>query len=225
MKLTAAIKKKLSDDWCNALSGMTIWKPLWLLRRHGPLLVGVCLEPSRENEYYTPTAHVHSLVRRAPVVSFSLPVQGGPVTIGLHSTQVAASVEELVRNCEPLQRSSATLSAVVGYYRNFLAEKKNLTTNRAPYHPLRDVLGLYAYYGLAREARELLARVDYTVRVSLGDRYAKWVSDIEEILSDPSGIVEQETARLRLGGVTDLGMDYGDPLPLDCWSPDLWIQR
>jgi hypothetical protein len=82
----------------------TVWKPLRLLRRIGPVLQGITLDRSTSGERYYPTAHVHALTRDFPVVSLSLahylhqPVAAKEaVDVGRHAETfraVACRVEE-----------------------------------------------------------------------------------------------------------------------------------
>jgi hypothetical protein len=51
---------------------MGIYKPLHLLRRVGPLLVGVLLERDSSGRTYRPTFHVQNLGRRFPTIALSL---------------------------------------------------------------------------------------------------------------------------------------------------------
>ena len=43
MKVTPALKKRISQDWQGCFPGLKIWKPIRLLRRVGPLLIGITL--------------------------------------------------------------------------------------------------------------------------------------------------------------------------------------
>jgi hypothetical protein len=49
-----------------------VYEQLHLLRRCGPLLVGLCLDRSSAPDIYTPTFHVHCLLREFPTVSLTL---------------------------------------------------------------------------------------------------------------------------------------------------------
>jgi hypothetical protein len=60
-RLTPSIKKKITADWNSLLPGLGVYKPMWLLRRCGPLLTGVCLDRDGSGDQYIPRAHVHCL--------------------------------------------------------------------------------------------------------------------------------------------------------------------
>lgn len=70
--LTATAKKRITSDWLDCLPSMGIYKPLHLLRRVGPILIGVLLERDSSGRTYRPTFHVHNLGRRFPTIALSL---------------------------------------------------------------------------------------------------------------------------------------------------------
>jgi hypothetical protein len=75
MKITAAQAKSITQDWQNHFPSLGVYKPLHLLRRCGPLLVGLCLNRSSSGDIYKPTFHCHCLLRQFPTVTLSLAVQ------------------------------------------------------------------------------------------------------------------------------------------------------
>jgi hypothetical protein len=70
-KLTPAGKKKITADWSAEFPGFGVYKPLYLLRRAGPLLMGIRLQPGSGNEMYRPLFHVHNLARASPNITLS----------------------------------------------------------------------------------------------------------------------------------------------------------
>jgi hypothetical protein len=71
-ELNAATARRISADWNGVFPAFTVWKPLRLLRRLGPIVQGITLERSSSGDLYLPTAHVHSLAREFPVVTMTL---------------------------------------------------------------------------------------------------------------------------------------------------------
>lgn len=65
-KLTRAIEKKITQDWAKEFPGLAVYKPRWLLRRAGPLLVGICLDRDSHGDQYKPCFHVHFLGIESP---------------------------------------------------------------------------------------------------------------------------------------------------------------
>lgn len=71
-KLTPAIKKRITNDWHRLFPALGVYKPMHLLNRVGPLLIGILLEVKSGNHNYIPTFHVHNLTRPFPVVALGL---------------------------------------------------------------------------------------------------------------------------------------------------------
>ncbi len=71
-RMTSADKKRITSDWNQLFPSLGVFKPMHLMNRLGPLLVGVLLEVKSGNESYIPTFHVHNLARPFPVVSLGL---------------------------------------------------------------------------------------------------------------------------------------------------------
>lgn len=68
-KLGAKEKRKITADWQALFPEFGPYKPMWLLRRWGPLVAGVHLDCRSDN--YRPLCHLHNLLRPSPVVSLS----------------------------------------------------------------------------------------------------------------------------------------------------------
>ncbi len=71
-KFSASDKKQITKDWQVLFPDLGIYKPMHLLNRLGPILVGIALEVGSGNSYYKPSFHVHNLCRQFPVVSLTL---------------------------------------------------------------------------------------------------------------------------------------------------------
>ena len=61
--LTKALKRTITQDWADCFCGLGVYRPMHLLRRVGPLLMGILLERNSSNRSYMPTFHVHNLCR------------------------------------------------------------------------------------------------------------------------------------------------------------------
>jgi len=75
MKISAAQAKAITEDWLKHFPTLGVYKPLHLLRRCGPMLVGICLNRAPSADIYKPTFHSHCLLRRSPAISLSLAMQ------------------------------------------------------------------------------------------------------------------------------------------------------
>lgn len=71
-KLTTADKKRITQDWNELFPSLGVYKPMHLINRIGPILVGILLEVKSWNNSYIPTFHVHNLVRPFPVITLGL---------------------------------------------------------------------------------------------------------------------------------------------------------
>ncbi len=71
-KFTFADKEKITNDWNMIFPSLGVYKPMHLLNRLGPLLIGILLEVKPGNGSYTPIFHVHNLCKHFPVVTLGL---------------------------------------------------------------------------------------------------------------------------------------------------------
>ncbi|MFI0939217.1 hypothetical protein [Streptomyces sp. NPDC021020] len=67
-----ATARRVTADWARAYEGFSVWRPLRLLRRIGPVVQGITLDRTTSGDAYFPTAHIHALTREFPVVSLTL---------------------------------------------------------------------------------------------------------------------------------------------------------
>ena len=68
-KIGAKEKRQITADWQKLFPEFGPYKPMWLLRRWGPLVAGVHLETTTEN--YRILCHLHNLLRPFPTISLS----------------------------------------------------------------------------------------------------------------------------------------------------------
>lgn len=74
-KPTRAEKNAVTRDWNREFPSLGVYKPMWLLRRAGPLLQGICLDRDSWGDIYKPTFHVHCLGIPSSVVYLTLATQ------------------------------------------------------------------------------------------------------------------------------------------------------
>ncbi|MGW6493878.1 hypothetical protein [Nonomuraea angiospora] len=116
--------RKITTDWSRLFPRFTVWKPLRLMRRIGPVLQGITLDRSTSGEAYYPHAHVHALTRDFPVVSLTLTQRlttAAGVAEGIPAQLHEERFEEAARRLEtqsPLPlREAPTLEQIVHQYR------------------------------------------------------------------------------------------------------------
>jgi hypothetical protein len=66
--LTTTEKRAITKDWQAALHTYEVYKPMHLLRRNGPILMGVYLKKAYGGEHYAPEFHIHSLWDKSPAI-------------------------------------------------------------------------------------------------------------------------------------------------------------
>lgn len=72
IKYDAKMKKHVTKDWLVQFPTFQMWKPTRLLRRHGPLLIGICLEYVGDPTVYRPSVHFHNLCLPFPDISLDM---------------------------------------------------------------------------------------------------------------------------------------------------------
>ncbi|NUK01580.1 hypothetical protein HRW23_14795 [Streptomyces lunaelactis] len=164
-KLKSAEARRITSDWAELFPEMSVWKPLRLLRRIGPVLQGISLERSSSGDQYYPTAHVHSLVQDFPVISISLAhylnkpaSMKEAVDVSRHADQYRAAASRLEeRSTLPLRRRPE-LGEIVHAYRDFAAAVQQ---GRLPagIEELEDSILVPAAAGDRALAEESLSRV------------------------------------------------------------------
>lgn len=97
---TQAELKRLTGDWGAIYGEFDAWRPLRLLRRIGPVVQGVTLDLSSSGDPYFPTAHIHALTRKFPVISLSMGTRlsgasgvDRAISFNLHSDSYAEAAE------------------------------------------------------------------------------------------------------------------------------------
>ncbi len=60
--------------WAGNILEMGVYKPMLLLKRNGPLLIGLSLQKNRGNDQYEPNIHLHNLCFESDGISLSAPM-------------------------------------------------------------------------------------------------------------------------------------------------------
>jgi hypothetical protein len=160
--LTKSVEKKIIEDWQREIPSLGIYAPRQLLRRVGPLLVGICLERDSGGAKYKPTFHVHCLGREAPAVFLTLLTQlrsersGGPdfVQVHWHEEKYKEAAARMVRQSLLPLAGDLRLDEVIAAYRTYLPTPWGRTY---PVLLYRDMIILSAWGGYQAGAREFLA--------------------------------------------------------------------
>lgn len=177
-KITPTMKRRYTADWAALFPDLGVYKPMWLLRRAGPLLQGVLLERNSGGESYLPTFHVHCLARSFPVVSLTLCTRLTSPRTGVEQSIRSFSHDELYREAAERLRSQSLLklegplrlSDVLAAFRSHM----RTPTGRYSSYALDDMLRLMVICGKKKEALSALDR------------------SCDEILSWPSNVTWNE---------------------------------
>ncbi|WP_158842944.1 hypothetical protein [Saccharothrix deserti] len=221
-KLKDQRARRITADWAALFPEFSVWRPLRLLRRIGPVLQGISLERTVSAERYSPTAHVHSLAREFPVISLSLAhhlhptVQGrDEIDVDRHELEFrAAAVRLEERSTLPLRRWP-DLAEIVHAYR---AAAVGARQGRLPAGvvELEDCVLVPAAAGERALAGESLRFVVETAR-----RWSKyeaptgwsdtreWLDWLEARVDDPTdlmAVVDEQVTGHGLSGVGTTGL-------------------
>jgi hypothetical protein len=120
-KFTPALKKKITSDWHSAFPDFGIYKPLYLMRRAGPLLMGIYLQPGSGNEMYRPLFHVHDLARVTENITLSHMRRVGHEYVHMewHESKYPRMVEAIKRLAYLPLSGPVTLAQVLAGLRSY----------------------------------------------------------------------------------------------------------
>ena len=165
---------QITKDWQQELPALGIQGPRHLLRRVGPLLVGVSLERYSPNEY-EPTFHVHFLgnVERGFFLTMETGVAPGlrspeeVIEVSAHKERYKDVARRLVEQAPLSLQGPLTVKEVVEAYRKY---SKTRGTSQVS-NLYGDCIKLLSCYGYAAEAEEMLNEI---LEMPLRDGNFKW---------------------------------------------------
>lgn len=162
--LTRSNENHITEDWRRQLPSLGIYKPRHLLRRVGPLLVGVCLDRDSGGDIYIPTLHVHCLCKEFPCVSLTLSEQlraeksRGPdyIEVRWHADKHVEAAARMARQATLSLAGDLSLSDVVAAYRGYMTHPPGIYQCAVLY---QDMILIAAWVGDTHMAGVLLAEV------------------------------------------------------------------
>lgn len=163
--LSAVAKRHITEDWKRSLPNLGIYKPMWLLKRNGPLLMGVILDRTRSNDAYIPIFHVHNLLWPSPFLVLSLalrvPNELQPrlerrIRVDQHDLEFASIVGILKGLVPEVAGSDVSISNVLRMHGEFLLQKRDFALARHCVGVFTDVILLSFWAGYADYARQSL---------------------------------------------------------------------
>ena len=220
-KLTPANKKLITNDWAERFPEFKVYRPMWLLRRTGPLVVGICLDRTSGNDQYRPTFHVHCLARPWDGISLTLDqglktIRSGTtesINVRFHYDHVDEAAQRLKDQVKFPMCGTWNLGDVVAAYHNYMTVPGGMDH----YILYEDIVSYYTWCDKRDKALIILDEFMPTLRswkhVALMEGgpdawYAKCRKIIEN--TDVRQIVEDEVIKHKLTKIPDEGFDCTD---------------
>lgn len=163
--LTATAKRRITDDWSKCFPNLGVAKPMWLMKRNGPILMGVCLDRTRSNDVYVPSFHVHNLLTPSRAVTLSLyrplpddrqPRLKKEIRVDRHETDFQAATDLLKRQVVDVSLRETTISRLIALYHEYIDSKRDPAIVRYPANLFADVITLAFWAGHYAYAHEVL---------------------------------------------------------------------
>jgi hypothetical protein len=206
------------DLWAASFPDFITWNGKFLLRRHGPVLSGICLDEMRDPKTYRPTFFFHNLVCDWPFLTLgygvSLRRRGVPKALKYGSVgDEPAGLKD--------QIESARLPATFSLFLKHISEtRRGALGPTAVYlpHALRDVMSVGSYLGDAAFFIDHLASAADLINSSKSVNLQpigsaeQWARDVGNLLSsDLETRVRQNIQKLRLPSLTSESLPYIRP--------------
>lgn len=158
--LNLNLKKQITQDWLNFFPEMSFFKPMWLIKRNGPLLIGVCLESVLGNTAYRPVLHIHNLCRPTGFISLTLwnPIQNKrntnyqTINIKSHTYSFEEAAKSLRQQSLFPISEKTSLSEILTAYQKYL--RLNMPSSKYPIFIYEDIISLLTWCGKRKEAEK-----------------------------------------------------------------------
>lgn len=164
MKLKASIKREITEDWATQFPDLGIYKPLWLLRRVGPLLEGICLNRDSSNERYQPIFHLHSLARDESSLSLTLADElrtarndtPQKIKVAFHADHYVEAAKKMKQQASLALSGPVFLTDVLHAYESYMTRP----LGKYPVPLFEDIITMLVWCGLTTEAARKLAQFE-----------------------------------------------------------------
>lgn len=222
-KLGAAEKRNITADWQREFPVLATYKPMWLLKRHGPLLVGLMLDRDSSNELYIPTFHVHNLLAPFPSISLSLiynapgekqPRMARQIRVDRHESAYLDVVAFFKKATPELDAVDLSLSRAIQLHFDFVREKRDYAVAKRCWSLFCDVALLAAWGGHDAYARDCIDGASFLMREwNLPFNVSEWAATVRD-LARPEVMQEtlaSEIAKHKLGRLPAFDLTADDP--------------
>ena len=220
-QLTAAIKREITNDWAKAFPTLGVFSPMRLLKRHGPLLVGVNLERTRSNDVYLPSFHVHNLLVPCPSILLSLiypvpdqrkPALARQIKVLRHADDYLSAAAFLKQTITALESPVLHWPQIVELHCDFIRQKRDYAVAKFCASLFQDVILLAHWCGhldyarqCQQEAAQLMQKWNPPIDISA------WQTTIQGLLSrdtmEKTLVTELDRHKLRHLPVCELKTD------------------
>lgn len=224
MNFDVKAKKKVTSDWADQFPDFRVWKPARLLKRHGPLIVGICLDADRSNENYTPKVHFHTLCIPFPTIALGLvgelEQQGIPRRVPLkrHAEEFQRIASELRAKYVFLDKKEFEFNDLVDATLNYLGGKHGRIGSTPFQHaPFEGIIAIAAYMKQTDYAQSTLD--DCFRKMSNWPAHGlniigsaeKWRAKMQDLIDAPIDLQEVVNGQIvehKLGGIPDYGLGW-----------------
>jgi hypothetical protein len=171
---------------------MGVKRPMHLLRRVGPLLIGILLERDSTNHTYLPIFHVHNLAIESSRISLTLYhslvlPNGAPDVLDVrnHESQFRDAARRMSEQALLPLAGDVALSQVIAAYQKFIADGSGGSVSRCFFE---DVTMLYSWSGQIELARASIHEAVASMML--------WPPNVRQLLDRRDGALEEWEARM-----------------------------
>ena len=209
--LTSQDKNIITQDWHLAFPDYSVYKPLHLIKRHGPILFGIYLKPVYGGEHYIPVFHTHSLLKEFPVISLSTPMpflnfKGVEESISLlrHTREKEKIINKFKEQVFISTCNGISLSVVDYIY--------NKTIKSALYAPIQSIMEHILFHAYMSNNETLNLKInEYKIFLNnypkvLKDNYDEkaFLAVVDNLsVSDLKNLVQSEIIKFKLESLKD----------------------
>lgn len=220
MKLTPKIKRQITHDWNTQLPNLGIYAPMWLLRKCGPLLIGVCLDRDSGNDSYRPTFHVHSLTKDHSGISLTMcqrlrTLRTGAedwVTVMGHAQRHAEAAQRMNQQALLPLSGPVTLQMVLDAYHAYLQRPRQGWT----VHLLEDIITLLVACGRLDDAARFLQQTATAMAswpafvLERMEPISSWEAKMQRLIDNPELVhqtVSEQAAKLKVENLPTISLE------------------
>lgn len=203
IKFTTQLKKKVTQDWNALYPEMGVYKNMWLLKRTGPMVIGIYLDIPSGNDQYRILSHVHNLCRPLPGIVFSMAqwtsgLRGGNYVVPamVHEERYKQGAMKLETETLLKLRGEMSFIEFITAYDRYMRMKENIAFVS---NHIEEIFLLHVWAGKSyEEIRQLLdkyksemAKWPGRTLTTLGEYGLQgWYNKIEEAIKNRKNILE-----------------------------------